>query len=115
MKTPELFDTATVRKKKVFVHGAHNLNGKIEWYTPSQYVESARKVMGCINVDPCSSDVAQKVIRAAAYWVKENRGIKIIEWMKKESRSIASEGKRLLVFDIDGFITWAAKTFRSER
>lgn len=51
----ELFETGSVRKKKVFVHGSHNLNGKIERYTPPQYIDSARKVMGGIDLDPCTT------------------------------------------------------------
>ena len=35
------------------------------WYTPTAYIEAARKVMGGIDLDPFSSDRANKIIRAA--------------------------------------------------
>jgi len=35
-----------------------------EWMTPSKYIESARKVMGSIDLDPASNDDAQLVIKA---------------------------------------------------
>lgn len=74
-QTKELFDTGTVRKKKVFVHGSHNLSGNIEWYTPAQYIVSAKKVMGSIDVDPCTSEFAQKTVMAATYYTLGNDGL----------------------------------------
>jgi len=75
-KTDELFDSGSVTKKKVFVHGSHNLAGKIEWYTPSQYIESARKAMGAIDLDPCTSLVAQKTVQAGRFYTIEDDGLR---------------------------------------
>jgi len=73
--TGELFNTKRVAGKQPFVHGAHNLTGKIEWYTPPQYVESARKVMGSIDLDPCSSDFAQVTVKATSYYTFKTNGL----------------------------------------
>ena len=70
-----LFDTGSVAKKKLFVHGSHNLNGKIEWYTPPQFIESARKVMGGIDLDPCTSKLAQKTVQAKKFYTIDDDGL----------------------------------------
>lgn len=40
----------------------------VEWYTPRHIIERARKVLGGIDLDPASSDVAQEWIRARVYY-----------------------------------------------
>ena len=55
-------------------HGAQ-CTGKIEWYTPRKYIDSAVSVMGGIDLDPASSDVAQKVIEAKTYYTIEDDGL----------------------------------------
>jgi ParB family chromosome partitioning protein len=49
--------------------------GDQESYTPEIYVEAARSVMGSIDVDPASNDIAQKTIKAKIYYTKENNGL----------------------------------------
>lgn len=73
--TQDLFDVKRIARHQPLVHGSHNLSGKIEWYTPAQYVESARKVMGSIDCDPCSSELAQKIINAQTYYTIETDGL----------------------------------------
>lgn len=49
--------------------------GEIEWYTPVEFVEMARSVMGGIDLDPASCKAAQKNVRAEAYYSAENDGL----------------------------------------
>jgi hypothetical protein len=35
-------------------------SGQVEWYTPTKYIDLAREVLGAIDLDPASSDIAQR-------------------------------------------------------
>jgi len=54
-------------------HIAHN-SGNNEWYTPARFIESARTVMGSIDTDPASSEVANAVVEAETYYTEETDG-----------------------------------------
>ena len=43
-----------------------------EWFTPPEYIEAARAVLGEIGYDPASSDLAQKIVRARYFSTLEN-------------------------------------------
>ena len=45
--------------------------GATEWYTPSVYIESARKAMGSIDLDPASNQFANQVVQAEQYFSLE--------------------------------------------
>jgi phage N-6-adenine-methyltransferase len=49
--------------------------GNFEWYTPAEYVERARRVLGVIDLDPASSALAQETVRATRYFTKEDDGL----------------------------------------
>lgn len=51
-----------------------------EWYTPSYYVELARRAMGSITLDPASNDFAQQTVRAEYYYTKECSGLENPWW-----------------------------------
>jgi ParB family chromosome partitioning protein len=53
--------------------------GENEWFTPPEYIELARQVLGEIDLDPASSDEAQRIIQAAQYFTKADDGLKQ-EW-----------------------------------
>lgn len=53
----------------------HVSQGNNDWYTPAEYLEAARKVMNGIDLDPASSDLAQKVVQAKEYYTVERCGL----------------------------------------
>jgi ParB family chromosome partitioning protein len=55
-------------------HGTQG-TGEIEWYTPGQFIESARSVMGSIDLDPATSALAQEVVRANRFFTKDDDGL----------------------------------------
>jgi phage N-6-adenine-methyltransferase len=50
-------------------------SGKKEWYTPGEYIELAREVMGAIDLDPASSEKAQETVKAAEYFTAARNGL----------------------------------------
>ena len=69
------------RRRYEFV-GAHDSqlvvtkwSGEVEWHTPAQWVEAARRVLGANDLDPASSDRAQETVAAGAYFTKEADGL----------------------------------------
>jgi len=60
------------------VHVSQN-SGNNEWYTPKTFIESAREVMGSIDVDPASSAKANKVVKADIFFTEKDDGLSF-EW-----------------------------------
>ena len=50
-------------------------SGENEWYTPNEYIEAARKVMGSIDTDPATTASANKRIGAKTFYTIENTGL----------------------------------------
>jgi phage N-6-adenine-methyltransferase len=61
-------------EKKKNVHVSNN-SGCNEWYTPEKYIEAVRAVMGSIDLDPASSETANKLIKAKKIYTKDENGL----------------------------------------
>ncbi len=47
-----------------------------EWYTPHYIVEAAREVMGEIDLDPASCEIANRVVKASKYYTRIDNGLR---------------------------------------
>jgi phage N-6-adenine-methyltransferase len=54
--------------------------GENEWYTPAPIVELVRAVLGGIDLDPASCELAQQTVRASRYFSKRDNGL-LQDWM----------------------------------
>lgn len=52
-----------------------NNSGENEWYTPAEFINSAREVMGSIDLDPASCEHANNTVAAAKYFSIEDDGL----------------------------------------
>ena len=64
-----------VAREAVHNHRAQG-TGENEWYTPSEYIEAAREMMGGIDVDPASSVLAQETVKAGVFFSVDDDGLK---------------------------------------
>lgn len=64
--------TETVERRNV--HVANN-SGENEWYTPPKFLEAAREVMGAIDLDPASCELANGNVQAAQFFSAEENGL----------------------------------------
>lgn len=49
------------------------------WYTPQEYIESARSVLGTIDLDPFSSSLANEIVGAGRYHSEEDSSLDV-DW-----------------------------------
>lgn len=66
-------------KKAMGQIAAHRIeyNQQDEWYTPAEYIEAAREVMGAIDLDPASSEEAQQIVKATDFFDVRTNGLKL--------------------------------------
>lgn len=46
-----------------------------EWYTLPRYIEAARLVLGDIDLDPASCEIANRTVQARRYYTQEENGL----------------------------------------
>jgi ParB family chromosome partitioning protein len=49
--------------------------GNSEWYTPPQYIDLARQVLGDIDLDPASCELAQRTVKARNFYTKADNAL----------------------------------------
>lgn len=69
-ETPEVQREAVAKVSFVV-----NTSGDYEWYTPSEYIEAARRVMGSIDTDPASCIKANETVKAKHFYTLEESGL----------------------------------------
>ena len=68
-----ILQSISARRKPYIINNSHEQ----EWYTPACYIESARKVMASIDLDPASCEIANETVKALYYCAKETDGLTI--------------------------------------
>jgi hypothetical protein len=74
IKALEWTQKALTEGKEKNVHVSNN-SGENEWYTPEYIIESAKLVMGNIDLDPASSKLANQTIKAKRYFDVDKNGL----------------------------------------
>ena len=64
-----------VRKMTAQPHVTFN-SGENEWYTPIEFINAAREVMGSIDLDPASCEAANKTVKATKIFTIDDDGLK---------------------------------------
>ncbi len=66
--------TSGLLKSAKSPHVSQN-TGESEWYTPFEYIACAHSVMGRIDLDPASSELANKTVRASKIYTAKDDGL----------------------------------------
>jgi ParB family chromosome partitioning protein len=68
----DYIDPAALAKKKAHVT---NNSGNNEWYTPDIFIDAARDVLVAFDLDPASSSIANKTVKARQFFTETDDGL----------------------------------------
>jgi len=68
-------EIANLQRKKPSARAVLTSSASDEWYTPPEYIELARAVLGGIDIDPASSETAQGWIQAVTWYALHDDGL----------------------------------------
>ena len=75
-------EEATFKEMWAYLFGKAHVSynsGENEWYTPPEYIQAARDVMGDIDLDPASTTEANLIIQARTFYSAQDNGLEQ-EW-----------------------------------
>lgn len=79
LKVAERIAKAPVEKQAALIKqldtGARDTDAGDSWGTPAEWIDLARQVMGGIDLDPATNEEAQRVVKAGAYYTKQDNGL----------------------------------------
>lgn len=78
LQKPDKYRRLLLRDLALIAEANHRAEGtgETQWFTPAQYVEAARAVLGAIDLDPASHPTAQEWIGATQYFTETDDGLK---------------------------------------
>ena len=51
------------------------MNTNDNWHTPPEWLDLAKEVLGTIDLDPASNEIANKLVQAKRFYTKEENGL----------------------------------------
>jgi ParB family chromosome partitioning protein len=75
LSTGKEISAAALQRYSKNPHVSYN-TGEVEWYTPPDYISAAKAVLGEIDLDPASTAIANKIVKAKKYYTEDDSGLK---------------------------------------